>query len=345
MKRIMLCESFGRGCLILGVAVFVLLGCNQYEDINHTDKRRVAVPIEINNVIKNITKSIETQPHAVNRVLILPFKKIDESIVINEDDNFDLDQTQVKQVEFSGNPTYVTMLELTENSTYKILTIGYNNNDYDINNAGFAEKFNLQYVTPNILRVFYYESISATDISDLFVTTCTSYNGEMQVGEYFKPEEIKTLKANLMRSVSGLSLEIANVPTSVTSITLIAERLVQSVFLPDMEFLAVIPEFAEDNLKTFSTQTPVGGSVSFNHYLLPTFDINNTRFYLDVMFGTITERYLVIVNDVSGVSLDSRISFYPNQVVKISGNYSDIDEGLILNYSTNLDDDSWDGIQ
>lgn len=326
------------------VIIFVLFACNQDEDLDRPDKQTIAVPIEISSLTMNTTKSIDTQPHSVNRVLLMPFKKINESIATNDDSNFSLDQAAVKQVEFNYSPAYLTMLNLTQGSTYKILVIGYNSNDYDINNPDLDEKFDLSYFDPYILDVLYYHAISAADISDFFTATGMSFNGDAETGEYFKPEDIKTLKANLIRSVSGLSLEINDIPDYVTSVTLVAEKLVRSVFLPDLEFLEVVYEYENDTLKTFSTQIPDAGHVSFDHYLLPTFDVNSTRFYLDIRLGSITERYLVIVNDVAGVSSGNSISFYPNQVVKIVGNYSSINLGFTLSYSINLDDDSWDGI-
>ncbi|MBK5722938.1 hypothetical protein JGH11_18880 [Dysgonomonas sp. Marseille-P4677] len=331
--------------LIWSIIIAVLFSCNQNEDFAQADEQTISVPIEINGFAEDLTKSIENQPHTVNRVLILPFKKIDETASTNDDNNFNLDQANVKQVELNNSPTYETMLPLTQGATYKIFAIGYNNNNYDINNPNLDNKFDLLYLAPNILYDFYYYSKSATAISDFFTAIGISYNDDIQVGEYFKPEEIKTLKIDLVRSVSGLNLEIVNIPAYVTSITLVAEKLVQSVFLVDLEYLNIQSEIANDNLKTFSTQIPVAGNVSFNHYLLPTFDVNKTKFYLDIKLGSLTERYLLKVNDVEGVSSNNSISFYPNQVVKISGDYSNINLGFTLSYSINLDDDNWDGIQ
>ncbi|MBK5722990.1 hypothetical protein JGH11_19150 [Dysgonomonas sp. Marseille-P4677] len=345
MKRNICSKNIKWQYLIWNIIVFIFLGCSQNEDFIEADKQIIAIPVEMNGLFVDLTKSIETQPHTVNRVLILPFKKIDESVSTNEDDNFNLDQSLVKQVEFNASPTFLTMLNLTRGSTYKIFAIGYNNNNYDVNNPGLIKKFDLLYVEPNILYNFYYRAVSATNISDFFTATGMSYNDDVQTGQYFKPEEIKTLKIDLTRAVSGFNLEITNIPPYVTSVTLIAEKLVQSVFLTDLEALDIYLENAPDNLKTFSTQVPVAGNVSFNHYLLPTFDINKTRFYLDVKLGSVTERYIIKVNDVSGISSNNSITFYPNHVIKISGDYSNINLGFILSYSINLDDDIWDGIQ
>ncbi|NMA73830.1 MAG: hypothetical protein GX963_06635 [Bacteroidales bacterium] len=309
------------------------------------DGKRIFVPLEIGGIKRIQTKSLETQPHIVNRVLLLPFKKIDESIPTNEEDNFNLDQTSLKQVEIKESPTFLTMLELEQGSTYTIFAIGYGNNDYNINDADQDRKFDLSYSVPDILQTLYLQSVSATDVSGFFSAIGISHDNVLEIGKYFKPEGIKTIKVNLTRSVSGLSLEIRNIPSSVTSITLIAEKLVQSVFLTDLEFLHVVSEIENEALKTFSTQIPDVGSVSFDHYLLPTFSVNRTRFYLDVQSGIFTERFLMKVNDVAGISSNNSISFYPNQLVKISGDYSNIDIGFTLDYSINLDDDDWDGIQ
>lgn len=330
--------------LILYTVFSLLIGCSQNEELVHTDNKTIEVPIEIQGLPLNQTKSIDTEAHTVNRVLILPFKKIDESILSNDDSNFNLDQVNIKQVEMSSSPSYYTMLSLVAGSTYKVFAIGYNNINYDFDNPTSGRKFELLYLQPNVFSTLYYSALSAADISDIFTGLGSSYRGEEEIGLYFKPENIKTLKFVLARSVSGLNIEIADVPTYVTSITLVAERLVQSIYLTDLTAISTQAESASDILKTFSTQNPVAGAINFNHYLLPTFDANKTKLYLDVRLGSILERYLVKVNNVANVSSANSISFYPNQVVKISGNYSSINLGFTLNYSINLDDDNWDGI-
>lgn len=345
MKNRVTLTSIKWGYLLISLIGSTLLGCVQNEEITQSASKTIAIPIEINRLVKNIARSIDTQPYTVNRVLILPFKKIDETILTNDDNNFNLDQTAIKQVELTGNPTYLTMLELTPGATYKIVAIGYNQNNYDINNPALVKTFDLLYSEPNLLYSLYYYAMSAAAITDFFTATGMSYTHTTQTGYYFKPENINTLRINLTRSVSGLSVEIADIPEYVTSITLVAEKLVQSVSLSNFEALTIQNETADDKLKTFSTQVPDAGYIHFDHYLLPTFGIHSTRFYLDIQLGSLTERYLIKVNDVAGISSGNKISFYPNQVVKISGSYANINLGFTLNYSINLEDNTWDGIQ
>lgn len=335
---------------LCGLFTFVLSGCAQVEcdDSIHRDGQTVAVPIQINGLYTEGTKSIETDPYTVDRILILPLKKINESIVANTGDNFEPDYTAAKQVDISSLVTYVTMLDFTAGSTYAVIVIGYNQADYDFNSQGSpGERFSIGSTTmPALFENLHLLLADAADVPEFFVGTCTSYNGSVPVGAYFKPDQINLLETTITRISSGLNLEIANVPDSVTSITLIAETLVKGIHPVTFEATVVEDPEDPDNLKTFSSQAPVSGDVSFNHFILPTSDAHKTKFYLDVQSGANTKRFPVIVNDLAGVSSGNSITFTPNDAVKISGDYSKVDFGFIIGTNPiNLEDDAWDGLE
>ena len=334
-------------CLLWSIAILMLSGCSQNEIAEEPDRQIISVPVEITGLQTNKEKSIETQPYTVNRVLLLPFKKIDEGISANNESNFAPDYTAARQVNVNALTSYMTMLNLSANSTYKILVIGYNQNDYNFNDqSNVNNKFSLGSVSnPTLLNNIQLLTKSAASVPEFFIATCQSYNNTNVTGEYFKPPQIKTLKGNLTRLVSGLNIEITDIPTYITSITLVAEKLVKGI--QPVSTIATVVQSASDadNLKTFSTQIPASAKVSFNHYLLPTLDINKTKLYLDIKYGIFTERYIIKVPDTNGVLSGNSITFSPNHVVKISGNYSNINIGFVLSYSINLDDDNWDGIQ
>lgn len=335
-------------CCLLWISVIVLLsGCSQNEDITSKSESDILIPIEITGIHVAQSKSIETQPYTADRVLILPFKKINESIITNDDTNFAPDYANAKQVNINSTTSYMTMLNLTASSTYKVLVIGYNRNDYDFNNQGsVSNRFSIGSVTlPTTLSNFHLLSGSAASIPEFFTATCQSYNGATLIGAYFKPNQIKTLKANLTRLVSGLNVDITNIPTYITSITLIAEKLVKGIKPTDGTATVLQLATDADNLKTFSTKIPASGKVSFNHYILPTLDLNKTKLYLDVKYGAFTERYMIKVPDSAGVSATNSITFTSNHVVSITGNYTLINLGFTINGNINLDDNSWDGIQ
>lgn len=344
MKLYICPKNIKQRYFMLSMIAFLFLGCSQGEDYIQADTRTIAIPVEIKGLTLNLTKSIGTQPYTVNRVFILPFKKVDESVPENEDGNFRIDMDLIKQVAFNTSPAFLTMLDLTEGATYKILAVGYNSNDFDENIPG-NNKFLLPFTNQGALDFAYLRAVLATDIPDIFTATGISYNGENPFGEFFKPEEIRSLKIGLNRMVSGLNLEITNIPGYVASITLVAEKLVEGLSVSNFKAFTIRDGSDADATRTFSTQIPEAGNVRFNHYLLPTLDVNRTKFYLDIELGSQTERYLIRVNDIAGISSGNSIAFYPNHVVKISGDYSRIDLGFTLNYSIHLDDNKWDGLQ
>ncbi len=331
--------------LLFCLYALVLAGCSQDEDHVKTDTQTVSIPVEINSSQINLLKSIEEQPYTVNRVLILAYKKVDESIATNEDSNFKLEASLTKQIDIDFLFSHTAMLDFEAGSTYKVIVVGFNRNDTDLYDPSVPSRFeigvsNATLATEEILVK------RPADVPEFFTGVCQSYNRDTPVGEYFKPEQIRSLEATITRLSSGLNMEITNIPDSISSMTLIADTLVQNIHPVSYAAAKVCTPAEADNLRTFSTQVPDAGSVSFNHFLLPSFDTNKTKFYLDVQSTNLKKRFLVRVPDVAGVSSDNSIIFMPNEVVKISGDYSKIDFGFAIDMDNiNLDDNAWDGLE
>jgi len=345
-KNNILMTNIKYNCLLWIVGIFFLTGCYQEEELIPMRGKSILVPVEINSISIMRTKSIENEPYTVNRILLLPFKKINESLIGNDDSNFSPEYAAARQVDINSNVSGVEMLNLTENATYKVLVIGYNRNDYDFSDPqNVYHRFSIASTdTPALLTNMYLHSESAVSVPEFFIATCFPYDDTDMSSGYFKPIETERLKATLTRLVSGLNVVISNIPDNVTSVSLVAEKLVNGIRIKDLTATTVRTLTDADELKTFSIQAPVSGQVSFNHYLLPTFDTYNTKLYLDVTIGSLTERYEVKLPDVSGISSANSLSFLPNEVIKISGSYLRIQSGFEINYSINLDDNSWDGV-
>ena len=171
------------------------------------------------------------------------------------------------------------------------------------------------------------------------------YMNSTITGPTFKPSQINNVKGTLVRLVSGLSLQINNVPNYVKSISLIAERLVTGIRASDAAPMTW-QTAGDASQKTLGTKTPVAGTVNFNLFMLPTTAARSTLLYLDVAYGNgFTERYTVKVPDSAGVASGNRITFDSNHWVKITGDYSSVNLGFTLTGNINLDDNAWDGIQ
>lgn len=165
------------------------------------------------------------------------------------------------------------------------------------------------------------------------------------MGQTFKPSQVDNVKGTLTRLVSGLTIQVNNVPAYVNSMTLVAEQLVTAIRVTDAQPLAW-QTAGDSGAKTLGVKAPVAGSVNFNLYMMPTQAARNTLLYLDVAYGTgFTERYTVKIADTPGVVASNRITFDPNNWVKITGSYSSINLGFTLANNINLDDNAWDGIQ
>ena len=328
------------------LGILFLGGCSADEDLPVVPtENTVPVRFEIKSENLAFTRAPGDATLSVNRILILPFVKSNESLD-NSAGNFTPVYSAAKQLNVPSFPTVATMLKLVATSTYQIAIIGYNQNDYDFaNQSNPLRHFDIGSVTtPTTLANMYLQPVSPVSVPEFFSCLGNAYSGGVLQGTAFKPGQINYVQGNLARMVSGLSLDVTGIPGYVSSVTLVAERLVTASKATDGTPL--LGQTAGDTgLKVFETQVPVSGNVSFKKFLLPTLDARNTLLYLDVKYGIFTDRYTVKVPDMAGVSATNRITFTPNHWVKISGTYDLINIGFTISGNINLDDGAWDGLQ
>jgi hypothetical protein len=278
----------------------------------------------------------------VDRILILPFKKTNEGLP-NEGGNFVPDYGLAKQFNVDDFPGYMLMLDFLDATTYKVLVLAYGRSDYDFGNRGYAgNAFDLGALSsPESLDNIHLNLSSASVIPEIYVATCYAYNGNVLVGDYFKPSEITNLRGTMKRIVSGLSIAVTGIPSAVLSVELLADNLTKAVKLIGAT-PTVWQTSGDFSSRSLGIQVPDSGRVIFNKYLLPTFDSHKTKLFLNINYAGNVEHYTVNVADVEGVSSSDSIIFLPNQVVSISGDYSS-NIGFTINNAINLDDNSWDG--
>lgn len=327
------------GTLFLG-------GCSADEDLPVIPtENTVPVRFEIKSENLAFTRAPGDATLSVNRILILPFVKTNEGLD-NSAGNFTPVYSAAKQLNVPSFPAVATMLNLIPTSTYQVAVIGYSQSDYDFSNqASPSRRFDIGSAPmPATLANLYVQPVSPVIVPEFFSCFGNAYSGGVLQGTAFKPGQINYVQGVLARIVSGLSLNITGIPGYVSSVTLVAERLATASKVTDGTPL--LGQTAGDaGLKTFETQLPVLGAVSFRKFVLPTLDARNTLLYLDVKYGTVTERYTVKVPDMVGVSVTNRITFTPNHWVQISGTYASINLGFTISDNINLDDDAWDGLQ
>lgn len=330
----------------IGIGLVVFCGCSAEDD---RDLFPVDSSIPIHLTLTDIncySRAPGDAAISVNRVLIIPFRKTNESLS-NDPANFIPEYNSARQLNVGAFPTVATMLNLSSSSTYQLAIIGYNQSDYDFMNQNDAlRKFSITSAsTPATLANVCLQPSNATVVPEFFSCIGIGYMNSTMVGPAFRPSQINNVKGTLVRLVSGLSLQIKNVPGYVKSIALVGERLVTGIRVSDAAPLTW-QTAGDGSLKTLGTRTPVSGSVNFNLFLLPTTAARSTQLYLDVTYGSsFTERYTVKVPDSPGVVSSNRITFDSNHWVKITGNYSSVNLGFTLAGSINLDDNDWDGIK
>jgi hypothetical protein len=331
---------------LLCIAVVLLLsGCAQDEVSDPEDNQKVLVPVEISGINLVQTKALGDPTYTIDRILILPFKKIDESISANDDYNFAPDYASAVQYDVNSF-AYSTMLSLPKSVTYKIMVIGYGRNDFDLLSPGSnTGRFKIDPLGASAtLSTITLYSTSFHNVPEIFTATGTAYNDATSVGQSFKAEQINKLSANLTRLVSGISLSINNVPSFVKSISLASDYMTVSVKLKDRQVWAWTRSLGGTNM-LLDTQAPVAGKVTISKYLMPIYQANPAKLYLTITYADNTmKEYPVKVSDVPGLSSANNITFASNNMVFISGDYLNMDIGFQIQYAINLDDDIWDGI-
>lgn len=320
-------------------------GCSDEAKMESADSH-ITIPFEVNAGQRSLlTSSFEDNSHSVNRILILPFRKTSEGAT-DDDANFVPEYTAARQMDVRTFPAWASLLELSPAYSWKVVIIGYNSSDYDFafpSQAGTRFAINSAVLPATLANLQLYPASPAAT-PEFFSCVCNAYIGTTSAGSVFKPQQGMRLEGNLTRLVSGLSLELTNVPAFVDSISLVAEQLVTSIRTTDgtpMQWQTA----GDSGPKQLANQAPVQGGADFNVLLLPTTSVHNTQLFLDIHYAGLTERYTVKVNDVPGVSLSNKITFASNQVVHISGSYASINIGFVITGNINLDDDAWDGIQ
>lgn len=336
---------------ILRYAAFTLLccgttmlvsSCNKTEN-DSSGMKDVAISLLID---EELTRAfVDDNTHTVNRLLIIPFKKTSEGAT-NDDVNFIPSYSFVEQIDITQFPLNNAIVNLPVGTTHKILILGFNSSDYNFSDrTNPANRFDIGSInTPTTLANFHVYPKSPTVVPEFFSCICDVYNGATLVGSTFKPEQGYSLRGNLKRIVSGLSVTITNIPSYVTSIALAAENLTRATKASNGSAL-LSQTTGDGGSRLFENKVPdAAKSVSFHKFLLPVPAANKTRLFLDVKVGVLTTRYTVKVLNDGIVSSSNKYTFLPNNAINISGNYSQIDSGLQIDCQINLDDNKWDGL-
>lgn len=325
------------------ITLLFVSGCTK-DDILPVPEETLSVRFDISNEKEIFTKAPSDAALSVNRILILPFRKINESDT-NDPANFVPVYSAAKQLDVNSFPAISTKLNLVSGSTYQIMAIGYNRTDFDFaNQSAPFSRFNLGPASGATLNSFYLQPVNANVVPEFYTCMGSGYMNETLIGGVFKPEQVNNIRGNLVRLVSGFTLDISSIPGYVTSMTLVAEKLVTTSKATDGTPL-LWQNAGDSGVKTLGTKTPVSGKVTFDTFLLPTLAARQTLFYLDVAYGSSTERYTMKIIDTPNVVSGNRITFTPNHWVKVTGDYTLINLGFILADDINLDDNNWDGIQ
>lgn len=328
------------------LALLWLGGCSTDDIPSVSSEDRIAVPLSIGEEGLSITRALGDATPSVNRILILPFKKTNESLP-NDAVNFVPDLSAARQIDVNVFPYTSAILNLTAGSTYQVMVLGYTRNDYDYGNPSSITRhfdIGLSGGMPATLADMAVKLVNPTNVPEFFSCMANGYNQSILLGGTFRPELINNIQGNLTRLSSGFTLDITNVPAYVTSISLTAEQLVTAINTTDGTPRQW--QIAGDaGVKLLGTLTPVSGRVTLNTFMLPTFDARKSLFYLDVTYASTTERYTVKIADNPGVVSGNRIIFTPNHWVKVVGDYSSINLGFTIANDINLDDNIWDGLQ
>lgn len=325
----------------------LLAGCSHIDDTGTLLPQTVPVSLSVAHTQRLTISALGDSVHQVDRILVLPFQKLDPLLSDNNNANFAPLYGFARQWDLVSFPTGNLTLSLQVSCTYKVMVLGYNRADYDLNNPNQPDnRFSIGgALTPERLENFQLYPNLPIGVPKFFTTFCTAMNNGIPLGTTFTTEKQTSINLNgtLKRIVSAISIEITDIPLFVNSITLVARQMVKAVKAVDAT--PTIVQFDGDGEnRTIRQKIPVNGKITFGEYLLPTGDAYKTLFYLDVAYGNSTERYTIKVPD-SAVSVSNNIILRPNQVVRITGSYLNINLGFQINGNINLDDNIWDGLQ
>ncbi|MFR9164940.1 MAG: hypothetical protein ACLVKO_01470 [Dysgonomonas sp.] len=333
--------------LFFSILILSCFGCFcscSSDDDNEIPKDKGLVSVDLDISFNMYMRPKKSADETVNRILILPFRKIDENLS-DDDNNFEVAYSAAKQIDINAFPTYITKLILEENKSYQVLILGYKQNDFDFSdqdNAGNIFRIGSS-GTPVTLENFQVSMPNIAETPELFACISDAYLDEANKGNVFKPENISKLKGNLTRRVSRLTVGISEIPDYVSSISLEAEYIV-TAFKPVIGDPVTV-QSTDNNGNNILAEQSVGTSrvVKFSRFLFPTKDVYKTRLYINVLSGSSTTQYQIKVADVSGASEAGYILFYPNNEIRITGRYDKLDSGMTINNTIGLDEDEWNG--
>jgi hypothetical protein len=291
--------------------------------------------------------------HTADHLVLMLFKKSNEGGE-TVPSNFAL--AEFKQYVVSGFPNFYTFdnLSFEVDATYQLMAMAFKASElYPIPVTNPEGIFNISPSLGATLENIHIELLNGRGAPEFFSTMCTAYIGGASTGssiftakDDWSFSESLSLKGTLTRKVAGLSFEVVNISSVVDSMVLIADTLTRAAMAASGAHVEESMLENGSNLQTDSVLgvgIPVNGTLTIESYLLPTV----TKFILHVYQGGTYERYTVEVNDVAGVSQDDEITFEPNKLVKIKGNYAE-DIGFVIDMSgegnINLDDNLWNGI-
>lgn len=327
-------------CLI----ALILPGCTR-PDYQEEIEATIPVTLAIANEIT--ARAIGDPVHSVNRILVLPFQKINPALPGNAPSNFTPVYSLARQWDVATFPSGNLTLKLVKGLTYQVMVIGYNANDYNFNTPNAAgNRFSIGSVTtPTLLNNFHLYPKAPNIIPEFFSCFCTASDNGTSLGTIFTPNTNTniSLSGQLNRLVSGLNIQISNIPTYVKSISLTAERMVKAIRVVDT-IASLVQTVGDGESRLIQKLTPSNGQILFSNLLLPTMDTYKTKLYLNVSYGQTTETYTIKVQDTN-ISSGNSISLKPNHVITITGDYMKINLGFKLTYTINLDDNKWDGLQ
>lgn len=341
--------KFGIRYVVPLAILWMFMGaCSQPDDPEQPGDGLAGVDLRIDGqVFSTVTGGTRAPGYTVNRILVLPFQKLNPALADNVADNFIPAWSFARQWNVGSFPVQSLSLRLPKSLAYKVLVIGYKQTDYDYNQRNSVS--NLVELAsqpqPSTFANFQLAPKSPAVVPEFYSCLCTAFvNGTTSIGTVFTPSDGTdiTLNGQLKRFVSGLTVSVTNVPGFVKSMTLTAGKMVKAVRVNDTIASAV--QVAGDNeSRVIQKLVPVAGNVNFNVFLLPTLSVNKTTFSLVVEYGSTTESYLIKVPD-SAVSQSNSIILKPNGIVNISGSYANINIGFEISGMINLDDNDWDGI-
>lgn len=335
-----------KSALLYSIIILVLSGCSLKSESTADQDIRLSLMVGRDNAVMPFL-DVGTATQSVNRILIIPFQKLNVNLPDSDSANFIPAWNFIRQYDIDDFPVNSLEIGLPESFTYKVYILGYNRNDYDYHQPmASTNRFDItsQPASVTLAGFRLYPKVS-TDIPEFFTCICTASVNGVSAGNVFTLTRNSniTLKGKLQRIVSGLGVYIKNIPAFVNSISLSAGDLVKSIKIctnqPDL-----VQSAGDGENRVIRELIPQNGTVRFNEFLLPTGITNKTRFYLNVTYGAQNTRYTINVPD-SEVSLSQQIILQPNQAVTVSGDFSLTGISFSIDYTINLDDNKWDGLQ